>query len=65
MTLRASTAHLDIHPLYLIVENHDNPDDLKTVLVSMELVPLRAGIYAPNRAFHRLTLTLAQAPKPP
>ena len=34
------SAYLPTSPpqVYLLLENHDNPDDLKTLMVSMELV---------------------------
>eukprot|EP00965_Chrysotila_dentata_P123932 4096479-Pleurochrysis_carterae.AAC.3 len=41
VTLHCATDKLEIYPTYVVVENLDNTDDLKTVLISMEMVVSR------------------------
>ena len=38
VTLSCSTQHMEIYQAYIVVENIDNPDDLKTIRVSMEMI---------------------------
>ena len=38
LSLHCSTQQLDIYPTYVVIDNLDNPDDLKTVRVTMETV---------------------------
>ena len=38
LNLHCSTQQLDIYPTYVVIDNLDNPDDLKTVRVTMETV---------------------------